>query len=187
MKHSLIVTAHPSHHGFVHAMAEYYAQGVKMAGGKSEILDLYDPRNAQPFLAFETEEKWPTHNLRFMQEKISKADEIVLCFPIWWSEAPAILKNWFDFNFTGGFAYRFTKSGVEKLMENKTAKILATADAPAFLYNSLLSPFRIIWKTLRLGFCGIKTTHFKVYGKMRKCDNACRKRMLKEIQLLAQK
>jgi NAD(P)H dehydrogenase (quinone) len=44
-----------------------------------------------------------------MQEKILWADEIVLVFPIWWGDMPAIMKNWMDCNFMSGFAFKYEK------------------------------------------------------------------------------
>ena len=39
--HSLIITAHPSSHGFTHAIARRYAEARTKLGHTSEILDLY--------------------------------------------------------------------------------------------------------------------------------------------------
>jgi len=36
--------------------------------------------------------------ISWMQEQITWADELVFVYPIWWYDAPAILKNWFDVN-----------------------------------------------------------------------------------------
>jgi putative NADPH-quinone reductase len=43
------------------------------------------------------------------QAKIRAADELVFVFPVWHVNVPAILKNFFDNVFTGGFAYQYTK------------------------------------------------------------------------------
>ena len=187
MKNSLIITAQPSPKGFVHNIAQSYAKGIKASGGKAEILDLYAKKNHQPFLKFEDIKEWPQENLQNMQKKIKEADEIVFCFPVWWGDAPAILKNWLDYNFTSGFAFKYDPKGVIKLLKGKQAKVLATSDAPGFAYGSILSPMRIMWCQLRLSFCGIKTSHFKVFGNMRKRDEANKTKLLKEVELLTQK
>jgi putative NADPH-quinone reductase len=185
MKKILIVTAHPSSHGFVHKIAETYLEASKKKGNTVEILNLYDVKNAQPFLKFETEKTWPQEKLQEMQQKIANADEIVLSFPIWWGDAPAILKNWVDCNITAGFAYKYTPKGVNKLLTGKTAKIFATADAPGIFYSFFLAPMRICWTQMRLAFCGIKVTKFKVYGTMRKRDEQNRTKILEKVSRLA--
>lgn len=187
MKKILIVTAHPSSQGFVHKMAETYSNAAKAKGNPVELLNLYDAQNAQPFLKFETEKEWPQEKLKEMHQKISSADELVLCFPVWWGDAPAILKNWVDCNITAGFAYKYTAKGVTKLLTGKTAKILATADAPGIAYSFFLAPMRLSWTKMRLAFCGIKVTEFKVYGTMRKRDEPNRTKILEEIARLATK
>ncbi len=187
MKKVLIVTAHPSKMGFVHLMAERYATAIKEGGGMATILDVYDDKNRQPFLKFETKKEWPQEKLKEMQKKILDADELVLSFPVWWGDAPAILKNWLDYNFTPGFAYKYTAKGVKKLLTRKTAKILATSDAPGIAYSFFLAPMRLTWSKMRLDFCGIKVTDFKVYGKMRKRDEKNREKILTEIESLALK
>lgn len=187
MKKTLIITAHPSTQGFVHTIANHYAQAIKDNQGQAEILDLYAPENHQPFLTFETETKWPQEKLEPMHKKISTADEIVIVFPVWWGEAPAILKNWIDYNFTRDFAYKFTPKGVKKLLKGKTTKVIATADGPGFIYGGVLSPMRLTWQHLILGFCGLKVTTFKVYGKMRKRSEKNRNQILEEIKKLASK
>ena len=187
MKKTLLITAHPSSQGFVHTMAKQYEQVVKKNGGSVEILDLYDSKNRQPFLKFETPKECPQEGLKEMHKKIINADEIVLSFPVWWGDAPAIMKNWLDCNFTPGFAYKYTAKGVKKLLIGKTAKILATSDAPGIAYSFFLAPMRLTWSKMRLDFCGIKVTHFKVYGKMRKRDKKSRKNILKEVKKLALK
>jgi putative NADPH-quinone reductase len=187
MKKILIVTAHPSSQGFVHKMAETYSSASKAKGNSVEILDLYDAKNAQPFLKFETEKEWPREKVSEMQQKIATADEIILSFPVWWGDAPAILKNWLDYNFTGGFAYKYTAKGVDKLLAGKTARIFATADAPGIAYSFFLAPMRLSWTKLRLAFCGVKVTTFNVYGTMRKRNEQSRKKILEEVARLATK
>lgn len=187
MKKTLIITAHPSSQGFVHTISETYASAAKAVGKRTEIINLYTTEEAQPFLTFEDKRKWPTENLKAMQEKITQSDELVFVFPVWWGDAPAILKNWIDYNFSSGFAFKYGANGVEKLLKGKTARIFATSDAPGFAYGFFLSPMRIIWTYMRLAFCGIKVTDFKVYGKMRKRTEKNREQLLKNVARIAQK
>ncbi len=187
MKKTLIVTAHPSSHSFTHALAKHYAKAFQKAGGKAEILDLYARENQQPFLKFEDVKEWPSDNLKYMQKKIKDADELVFCFPVWWSDSPAILKNWFQFNFTTDFAFKYTDKGPQGFLKDKTAKFFVTADGPGFLFGGILAPMRLTFQFLILKFCGIKTTKFKVYGNMRKRDDTNRAKILREIELLATK
>lgn len=39
------------------------------------------------------------------QDKLRRADALIVQFPLWWYGVPAILKGWFDRVFTSGFAF----------------------------------------------------------------------------------
>jgi putative NADPH-quinone reductase len=62
-----------------------------------------------------------------IQEKILAANELVFIFPIWWGDAPAILKNFIDCNFHSGFAFRYENGKSVGLLKGKSARIIATS------------------------------------------------------------
>ncbi len=167
----LIVTAHPSSKGFTHRIANIYRKGAEESGKNVEVIDLYAPENRQDFLEFEDVRNWPDDPVRTkMQEKITWADEIVIVHPLWWFDAPAILKNWVDMNFTSGFAYRYTKDSKflpRQLLKGKIARIFITADGPSWFY-SVCKPFKTSWNLGRLGFCGLKLISFRLLSFKRK-------------------
>ena len=45
-----------------------------------------------------------SEDIRLEQEKLRRADTLVVQFPLWWFGMPAILKGWFDRLFVQGFA-----------------------------------------------------------------------------------
>lgn len=45
------------------------------------------------------------HEITREQEKLRRADAVVVQFPLWWYGMPAILKGWFDRVFVSGFAF----------------------------------------------------------------------------------
>lgn len=113
-----------------------------------------------------------------MQQKIDWAEELVFIFPVWWADAPAILKNWIDCNFTAGFAFKYINGKPVGLLKGKTAQIFATSGAPSFVYTLFPLSYKLLWGMLRLGFCGIKTTSIKVFDKMESRDEESKKTML---------
>lgn len=66
------------------------------------------------------------------QEKLRRADAVVLQFPLWWFSMPAILKGWVDRVFIEGFGYgiRNPEGGTRRygdgLMAGKRALIVTT-------------------------------------------------------------
>lgn len=109
--HILIITAHPSSHGFTHAIAESYRDACTTQGHTVEVLDPYRTELQMGFLRYEipSDLKLPNATREALQAKITQAHELVIVFPIWWVSLPAILKNFFDTVFTSGFAFQYRK------------------------------------------------------------------------------
>jgi putative NADPH-quinone reductase len=170
---SLVVTAHPSTQGFTHKVAQTYAEAARATGKEVNVLDLYAPENRQDFVRFEKPREFaPDANRDRFHKMILAADEIVFVHPLWWGSAPAILKNFFDSNFGGGFAFRFKKGpfglGIPVgLLAPRTAKLYITCDGPWWYYALLGMPFVGWWKRLLLGFVGIRTTRWRVFADKR--------------------
>lgn len=184
----LIITAHPSKYGFTHKIAERYARESKNLKKNVEILDLYKPENRQDFLTFENIKEMPADpQVQKMQEKISWADEIVFIFPLWWYGEPAIMKNFWDNNFTARFAYRYIDGKPVGLLKGKSARVFFTSDGPWYYQWLLLQPVRNIWWLTKLRFCGIKMKSFTVFGSMRSRDEQNRSKLLERVAKIAQK
>lgn len=181
----LIVTAHPASYGFTHKIAACYKKEKEERGDTVFVMDLYKKKYAQPFLEYEDprSDLKPTATHKVIQEKILWANEIVFVFPVWWFGAPAIMKNFFDQNFTAGFAYKYTPNGIRReLLEGRTARIFATADGPWWVYFIFRISSTIRWRIGVLGFCGIELLTFDVFSAMFKKKSECaRERLLKRV------
>lgn len=167
----LIVTANPSVKAFTHKIAEKLEEVSKAAGQETEILDLYRTELRQDFLAFEdSKEMGRDETTKEIQKKIRWADEIVFVFPIWWGDAPAIMKNFIDCNFGAGFAFQYVNGKPVGLLKGKAARVIATSGAPSFFYKVLLH-IQLLWSLNRIGFCGIEQKSFTVFGGMDSSDS----------------
>jgi len=163
----LIVLAHPSFKGTARKLAEAYLESAKAKGHETKFIDLYrEPR--QDYLTFETVREPIKDALQDgYKEQIKWADEISFFMPMWWFAPPAIMKNFFDVNFSAGFAFKYNPNGKPVgLLTGKSGRSFMTSDGPAWLYLLLLLPFRTIWN-LSLKFCGIKVLNFTLYDKVR--------------------
>ena len=166
--HSLIITAHPSTTGFTHTIAAEYAQTKKELGATVTTMNLYDTEWKTDFLTFDSERmlKQGTQELNKAQQEIQNADEIVFVFPIWWSDTPAIIKNFLDTNFTAGFAFNYSKKGITGLLTGKNARFFSTCGAPSFVYSLGLMPYAKCFK-FALKSCGFKINKPLIYGNRR--------------------
>ena len=167
--HSIIFTAHPSKRGFTHRIARYYKKSFERGVGTCEIIDLYDDRWYQDYLKFESVSDIKVDGVRDeSQGKISSADEIVFVFPVWWGDAPAKMKNFFDSNFSSGFAFEYDKKGKAiGLLSGKKARMFLTCDGSAFFYKFLIVRLSWLWGMGRLGFCGVKLLSLDILGNKR--------------------
>lgn len=162
----LVITAHPSSLGFTHQIGAHVKELSEAQWDTVEILNLYTTELKQDFLRFEDRSTlWHDETTQKIQAKISWADELVFIFPIWWWDAPAILKNFIDCNFHTGFAFKYENGKAIWLLKWKTARIIATSGGPSFFYKLILH-IGLMWNLNRIGFCGIKQKSFTVFGNM---------------------
>jgi NAD(P)H dehydrogenase (quinone) len=68
------------------------------------------------------------------QEKLERANFVVLQFPVWWFGMPAILKGWADRVFARGFAYLPGRKYDTGMFKGKLAMIAATTGTSADTY-----------------------------------------------------
>jgi len=192
MKNVLIITAHPSSKGFTHKIAENYQLGALAAGQTVKLINLYDPENRQDYFEFEDIRNMPANSKKeCMQGLVTWADELVIIYPLWWFNVPAILKNFFDVNFSAGFAYKYRKFPVLKgipvgMLAGKTARVFVTCDGSRFLYKLIFSPFKVSMKYFTLQFCGIKVKSFVIFDRMKWRDEGARNSWLENVKKIAQ-
>ena len=112
-----IVYCHPSENSFTREIRDSFISGLNSAGHDYVLSDLYRMNFAADMSESEyTREAFYRHELdvpddvRAEQEKINASDAIAFIYPVFWSEAPAKLKGWFDRVWTFGFAYGENRS-----------------------------------------------------------------------------
>jgi glutathione-regulated potassium-efflux system ancillary protein KefG len=110
------------------------------------------------------------------QEAIKRADKIVFQFPMYWFNAPSILKEWIDKVYALGFAFEITKEGYQRReLEGREFMLAVSVGGAKEAYegekvksiNECLTPYIYTSK-----FCGMKVVEpFYVYGAMSKALN----------------
>ena len=150
----LIVYAHPEPKSFNGAMKDLAVETLQAAGHEVAVSDLYamgfnpvtgpadfggeraDPAflsiAAEQTRAFATGTLAP--DIVAEQEKLKRADLLILQFPIWWFGMPAIMKGWADRVFARGFAYVGGRKYDTGLLRGKTAMVAATTGTSADTY-----------------------------------------------------
>jgi NAD(P)H dehydrogenase (quinone) len=122
--HVLIVHAHPEPQSFNAALTAAAVAAIEAAGHTAEVSDLFaqgfDPvagRHDFTTVAdpdrfhYQSEQEHAARHGGFSaeiareQERVRRADLLVLQFPLWWGGVPAILKGWCERVLAYGFAY----------------------------------------------------------------------------------
>lgn len=109
--HALIVVSHPNSTSLTHSVATHLAEGVSLADpvNSFEIADLaaeaFDPRFAAADIAAHLREASAPADVIAEQERIDRADALVLVYPVYWWSMPGLLKGWIDRVFANGWAY----------------------------------------------------------------------------------
>lgn len=107
-----IVFCHPSHDSFTKNMCDAFIRGITDSGNEYILSDLYrmgfDPvMTEQEYLrdAYYKTSPEVADDVLAEQAKINAADAIAFIYPVFWTEAPAMLVGWFDRVWSYGFAY----------------------------------------------------------------------------------
>jgi len=167
MKNIIIIVAHPKQNSLSFAIANKYKEKMIKQNNNVEILDLYRDENQQGFFTYDNaNDLTTTKEMQYYQEKISTANELVFVFPYWWGTFPAILKNFFDWNLSKGFAFEYVNSRPKGLLQNKKVKVFTTTGAPKFIYTITGANRRLknMFKQQIVEFCGMKLEEFNIFG-----------------------
>ncbi len=187
---TLIIIANPCKNSFSHAMAQAYQQWAEKRGEEIQVLDLYDV--GQDIMYFKDMDHLKKNDfnggevkMKQVQEKITWSDEMVFFFPIWWGNMPAILKNFFDLNFSAWYAFKFVKWKLqpEGLLAPRTARVFCHGDAPAIVYKIPVLGIHIkrYISAAILWACGVKVKQYMAIGGLRKKTDKQRKDILAQL------
>lgn len=165
----LIIQGHPdvteTHLG--HALAHAYGAAATAAG--------HQVRTATPaqldFPLLRSQKEWesgllPTA-LQRAQDDIAWAQHLVLFFPLWMGDMPALLKGFLEQVARPGFAFRPDNGSPfgQKGLAGRSARVVVTMGMPALVYRFYFRAHSI--RSLErniLGFVGISPIHETLIG-----------------------
>ncbi len=181
-----IIDGHPdperSH--FCHAAADAYRLGAEESGHEVRTIRLSDTE--VPLLRSRRE--WESDPapavIRESQEIIGWADHIVIVYPLWLGDMPAILKAFLEQVFRPGFAFEAGSGSMgKKLLGGKSAHIIVTMGMPAAVYQLYFRAHSL--KSLKrniLGFVGIGPVASTVIGSIESISKAKHREWLRVIR-----
>lgn len=157
------VNGHPYGKSYHTAIQTAYLAGLSPEHSV-EVLGL-GKEDFDPILRFGYAKFMPDDEfIQRSQKLIQEADHLVFSFPLWWGDAPALMKGWIGRVFTPSVAYNVDGLKIHKLLKGKTADLIVTSRGvrPTFW---LFGNHGIgIFKRNLFGLCGIKTRRTLVLG-----------------------
>ncbi len=182
---TLIIVANPKEKSFSAAIADKYKELAVAKGNSVNIVDLYKTEHKQSF--YDVTDPYSTPNtpeMDYFQAEITKADELLFVFPYWWGGMPAILKNFIDWNFSSGFAFKYEDGKTVGMLKGKVMKIYTTTGAPLDVYEKIGAYDRLkdSFDQQMIQFCGMTLGSCNMFGSIgsRNTDHA---KVLNQIEL----
>ncbi len=186
----LIVYAHPNPMSFNQSILNVVNSAFNQKGATVRLKDLYaerfDPVLDEAQLSLQQEGKLPD-DIKREQEQVTWADTIVVIYPLWWFDRPAILKGWFDRVFTNGFAFTYDENGAQGLLKGKRAIVVVTAGGTKEDFGKNADLLTQSTTEGTLAFCGITDIVDCVFYSVTIVEDDARKKMLVEIEELVEK
>lgn len=186
MSKVLILNGHPhdSPDHFVYALASAYAAG---ADDIHEVRRIDIARLDFPILRDPAQWKDGAlpDGLHEAQEALVWADHLVILYPLWLGDMPALLKGFLEQIARPGIAVEPKKSGLyRKLLKGKSARVIVTMGMPAAAYMLYFRGHSV--KSFRrniLEFVGIKPVRLTIVGNVEVSDRLRRKWLAKVERL----
>ena len=168
MKHIAVIQGHPdaSSTHFGHALAAAYIQGANKNG--CEVILIEVAKLDFPLIrsADEWEHSAPPEPIKNAQAIIQWADHLVIFFPLWMGNLPAVFKAFLEQIFRNGFAFQASENKLpKKLLAGKSAHVIVTMGMPVFIYRWYFGAYCLKSLTRNiLGFCGIRPVKTSLIG-----------------------
>ncbi|PTQ11587.1 dehydrogenase [Sphingomonas oleivorans] len=169
-KRITIIDGHPdpdSHH-FVHALADSYGDGARIAGHEVRRLDIA----SMHFALIASRNDWEGNpvapEICDAQDAVRWANHLAIFYPLWLGDVPALLKGFFEQVMRPGFAFRPKGNRLpEKLLRGRSAHLIVTMGMPAIFYRLYYGAHSV--KSLErnvLRFVGIRPVHHTLIGNV---------------------
>lgn len=189
----LLVLAHPLENSFAASVARTAKESLEAKGHTVDLLDLYrdgfDPRLTVAEHGSYFDERYDSSEVSVWVDRLKAADGLMLVFPQWWFNFPAILKGFFDSVFAPGVAFDHDRAGgriMPRLGNIKLFWALTSTGSPWWVVHLYMgNPVRRLLKRGIAAFCG-KGLDFRMIAlhDMDRVTEAKRKRHLERVRAL---
>jgi putative NADPH-quinone reductase len=158
---ALVVLAHPLPESFAASNARVIVETLEARGHIVDFLDLYaedfDPRLTAAERASYMTDRYDLSAIASTVERLRAADALILVFPQWWFNLPAMMKGFIDRVFVPGVAFELDAAGgrlIRKLSHIRHFWVVATTGSPWWIVHFYMgNPVKRILKRGVAAFC----------------------------------
>lgn len=165
----LLINGHPQAGArrLIHTLTDAYAQGALDAGHELRHVNVAE----LDFPLLRSQDEWEhgalAPSLQTAQDDIAWAQHLVLFFPLWLGDMPAVLKGFLEQVARPGFAFHRDAEHPfgKKALGGRSARVVVTMGMPALVYRWYFRAHSV--KSLErniLGFVGIAPVHETLIG-----------------------
>jgi putative NADPH-quinone reductase len=189
MSKIMVVVGHPQSVTLCAALGRAYEEGAKAAGHdvtKFELSELqFDPILREGYRKVQPLEP----DLKSAYEALAACDHLVLIFPLWCGDMPAMLKGFIERILQPDLiARQNTENAMNwNIFSNKTARIVMTMGMPVSIYRWWYRGHALkLLKRNILHFVGIKPVRDTLFGMVGTSKPSTREAWLEEMKTLGQ-
>jgi putative NADPH-quinone reductase len=185
----LLIQGHPdpTGHRLGHMLAAAYAEGATSAGHELRVVDV-----AQlDFPLLRTQADWESGPvppaLRPAQQDLLWCQHLVIFFPLWMGDMPALLKGFIEQVGRPNLNPEALPGGAmpPKALKGRSARVVVTMGMPAAVYRWYFRAHAV--KSLErniLGILGVAPVHETLIGLVDRLDDKGRARWMTKLRLL---
>jgi NAD(P)H dehydrogenase (quinone) len=187
MRKIMILIGHSQEGSFCAALGNAYKKGAEESGHKVQLFNLsqmtFDPILREGFRREQPLEP----DLRAAYEALAACEHLVLIFPLWCGDMPAILKGFLERVLQPDLVARQNSENAMNwnIFKNKTARIIMTMGMPVSVYRFWYRghALKLLTRNI-LHFVGIKPVRHTLFGMLGTSKPEKRERWIREVEIL---
>ena len=185
MRRIMIVVGHPQKNTFCEALGNAYRTGAESVGHEVKLFHLADMRFDPILHEGYRREQALEPDLRDAYECLAASDHLVLVFPLWCGDMPALLKGFIERILQPDLLARAATENAMNwsIFKNKSARIVMTMGMPVSIYRFWYGghALKLLTRNI-LNFIGIKPVRHTLFGMVGTTKPQARDRWIEQIR-----
>lgn len=183
----LVIDGHPDpdRSRFCHALANAYLEGARATGKQVRLITVAEADFALLRTAkdFATPPESPA--ILSARDDLRWADHVVLVFPLWLGDAPALLRGFLEQVARASFVAETSGRGIRPKLKGRSARLIVTMGMPSFLYRLIFRAhgLKAIMQGI-LGFGGLAPIRLTLMGAAEAAGAPLQKKRLARVAAL---